>query len=199
MLATLTSRQEKLLLSLKRFDYLTVKQMQQLHDLKSDSNAYRVIRQIEPFTSVFKDEGINVYYLNKHGREYVNSSKVRTKLTSAKHYLMRNDLYIHLGKPSSWRNEIRMKYGEEINVIADAHYTTISYPQSKHHIIEIDHLQKMKKNEIKIEKYRRLIQKGVFKGMPHLIWVTTTPYRKQILSELMEGLEYEVFLKEDLL
>ena len=202
MLVTkLNSRQEQILLSLKRFDYLTVKQMQKLHDLKSDSNAYRVIRQIDHYTSVFKDEGINVYYLNKNGREYVYSNKVRTKLTTASHYLMRNDLYIHLGMPGTWQNEIRMKYelnNEKITVVADAHYTSISIPQQKHHIIEIDHLQKMQKNKIKIEKYRRLIEKGVFKGMPRLVWVTTTPYRKKLLSELLDGLDYIVYLKEDL-
>ncbi len=203
MLATkLNGRQEQILLSLKRFDYMTVKQLQRLHDLKSDSNAYRVIKQIEPFLSVFKDDGINVYYLNKDGRDAVNSNKIRKKLTTAQHYLMRNDLYIHLGKPGTWQNEIRMTYelnNEKITVVADAHYTSFSYPHKKHHIIEIDHLQKMNKNKIKMEKYRRLIQKGVFSGMPKLVWVTTTPYRREILSELMEGLEYQIYLREDLL
>ncbi|GGN65562.1 replication-relaxation family protein [Oceanobacillus indicireducens] len=198
----LNSRQEQILLNLKRFDYMTVKQLQQLHDLKSDSNAYRVMRQLEPYTSVFKDDGVNVYYLNKEGRGVVNSKKIRKKLTTAQHYLMRNDLYIYLGMPGTWQNEIRMKYdlnNEKITVVADAHYTSFSYPYKKHHIIEIDHTQKMKKNEIKIEKYRRLIQKGVFNGMPRLIWVTTTPYRKEVLSDLMEGLDYQIYLKEDLL
>jgi len=196
----LNQRQEKLLLLLKRFDYLTIKQFQKLHDLKSIRNAYRVIKQLEPYVNVFKDNGTNVYYLNKVGREYVNSSKERTKITTAKHYLLRNDLFIHSGKPYTWKNEIQMEYADndkEIRVIADAHYTTIAYPHHKHHIVEIDHAQKMKKNKIKIEKYRRLIEKGVFKGMPVLMWVTSTDYRKKALSELMDGLEYKIFLPTD--
>src|SRR5699024_4271562 len=80
----LNQRQEKLLLLLKRFDYLTIKQFQKLHDLKSIRNAYRVIKQLEPYVNVFKDNGTNVYYLNKVGREYVNSSKERTKITTKK-------------------------------------------------------------------------------------------------------------------
>lgn len=197
----LTNRQEKLLLLLKKFDYLTVKQFQQLYDLKSERNAYRVIKQIEPYTNVFKDEGVNVYYLNKRGREYVDANKIRTKLTTAQHYLMRNDLFIHLKKPYNWQNEVMLLLEterEEIKVIADARYTVLSYPHEKDHIIEIDHMQKMKKNEIKIEKYRRLIEKGAFKGMPRLIWVTTTPYRQQLLKGLCDGLEAEIYLSNDI-
>jgi len=192
----LNERQEKILLSLKDCDYLTVKQIQRMHNLKSDSNAYRVIKRLEPYTHVFKEDGINVYYLNKNGREAMNCNKKRTKLTTVKHYLMRNDLYILKGCPKSWSNEVRMRYKSkenEITVVADAHCTS-----NKHHIIEIDHMQKMQKNKIKIEKYRRLIEKGVFKGMPELIWVTTTPYRQQALQELCDGLNFKVYLREDL-
>src|SRR5690625_4682079 len=138
----LNQRQEKLLLLLKRFDYLTMKQFQKLHDLKSSRNAYRVIKQLEPCVNVFKDDGVNVYYLNEKGREYVNSYKKRTKITTAKHYLLRNDLFIHSGKPSTWKNEIRMEYesdNKKITVVADAHYTTIAYTNNKLHIVEIDH------------------------------------------------------------
>lgn len=192
----LSQRQEQILLSLKRFDYMTVKQLQQLHDLKSNRNAYRVLKQLEPYLNTFKDDGINVYYLNKKGREAVNCSKVRKKTTTVQHYLMRNNLYIQLGKPNSWRNEIRMKYesgNDKITIVADAHYST-----NKHHLIEIDNVQKMNKNRIKIEKYRRLIEKGAFKGMPELIWVTNTPYRQELLQELCDGLDCKIYLKGDL-
>lgn len=192
----LNERQEKILLSLKNFDYLTVKQIQQMHNLKSNSNAYRVIRQLSDYTNVLKEDRVNVYYLNKKGREYVNSDKKRTKQTTAKHYIMRNDLYIHRGCPKTWTNEVRMKYKASknpITIVADAHYQT-----NRHHIVEIDNSQKMKKNEIKIDKYRRLIEKGVFKGMPELIWVTTTPYRKSVLKELCDGLDVKVYLETDI-
>lgn len=197
----LSRRQEQILLLLKKFDYLTVKQFQNLIDLKSNRNAYRVIKQLEAYMNVFRDEGINVYHLNKKGREYVNCNKKRTKLTTAKHYLMRNDLFIHLGFPSSWRNEIRMRYEnskDPITIVADAHYTSVAYPHAKHHLIEVDHTQKMQKNKIKIEKYRRLIEKGAFKGMPELVWVTSTPYRQKTLKELCDGLDAKVYLSTDL-
>ncbi|MBT2599070.1 MULTISPECIES: replication-relaxation family protein [unclassified Oceanobacillus] len=192
-------RQEQILLTFKNFDYLTISQLQRLHDLKSYRNAHRVINQLESFLNVFKDDGVNVYYLNKEGREAVNSSYVRTKLTTAKHYIMRNDLYIHLGMPKSWQNEIKMISGantsKEIIVVADAHYIN----SNKHYVVEVDNLQKMQKNKIKIDKYRTLIQRNAFKGMPMLIWVTTTQYRQSVLKELCEGLDCTVYLKEDLI
>lgn len=172
--------------------------MQKLHDLKSYRNAHRVINQLKPFLNVFKDDGVNIYYLNKDGREIINSPHIRTKLTSAKHYLMRNDLYIHLGMPKSWRNEVKMISGantnKEIKIIADSHY----FNGAIHHVVEIDNLQKMKKNEIKIDKYRRLIERNSFKGMPVIIFVTTSHYRQNLLKELCEGLNAHVFLNTDI-
>src|SRR5699024_11393308 len=40
-------RKENILLSLKKLDYLTIKQLQKLHDLKSGRNAYRVMKRSE--------------------------------------------------------------------------------------------------------------------------------------------------------
>jgi hypothetical protein len=151
---------------------------------------------MDPYLSHFYD-GQKIYYLSKEGRERVNCDVPRTKITTANHYLMRNDLYIHLGQPKTWQNEVKMISAEgtkqEIIIVADAHYIS----RNKHHIIEIDNLQKMKKNKSKVDKYRRLIERGSFKGMPKLIWVTTTEYRRKALLELCEGLDVEVYLSSD--
>lgn len=190
------NRNEKILLSLKHFDYLTVRQIQALHNLKSDRNAYRVVKRLEPYTNVFKDRSTNVYYLNKKGREAVNCSKKRMKLTTSQHYLMRNDLYIHLQCPRSWRNEVKITHRSNDNittVVADAHFKS-----NRHYIVEIDNMQKMQKNRQKVERYRRLVEKGVFDGMPGLIWVTSTEYRKRVLEDLCDGLDTLVLLHSDI-
>jgi hypothetical protein len=188
-------RQEQILMSFKKLDYLTRKQIQKLHDLKSDRNARRIIQQMEPYLSYFYD-GQKIYYLNKEGREKVNCDVVRSKITTANHYLMRNDLYIHCGQPESWVNEIKFVSGEgkkQITVVPDARFIK----DKKYHIVEVDNTQKMKKNKVKIDKYRRLIERNSFKGMPKLIWVTTTEYRRKALLELCEGLDVEVYLSTD--
>lgn len=176
-------------------DYLTRKQIQKLHDLKGDRNANRILKDMDKYLDYF-NTGQKVYYLNKSGREQINCEVVRNKITTANHYLMRNDLYIHYNQPSSWKNEIRMISGQDknkITVVADAHFIH----NNKHHIIEIDNLQKMKKNRAKIIKYRTLIERNSFKGMPSLIWVTTSPYRKEKLFELCEGLDVLCYLATD--
>lgn len=199
----MNEKHESILLLLKRFDYLSLKHIQAMVGFNSSQNTYRVMNQLKPYVSVFKDEGLNVYYLNKEGRAFTQSDKIRKKLTTAGHYLMRADLFLTLGCPDSWKNEIRIKYvydendpkSRHITVVADAHFVTET---GKHYIVEIDNSQKMLKNKEKIEKYRRLIEKGIFKGIPVIVWVTTTPYRKQLLAELCEGLDVRIYLKGDL-
>ncbi len=181
---------------MKKLDYLTTKQIQKLHDLKGTRNAYRVLKEMDLYLNYFHD-GQKIYYLSKEGREVVNCKIARGKITTAQHYLMRNDLYIYLNQPKGWKNEIKMISGEgknEIIIVADAHY----YQNGKHHIIEIDNQQKMNKNKVKVDKYRRLIERNAFKGMPKLLWVTTTSYRKDALLELCEGLDVEVYLSTDI-
>lgn len=182
-------------MSLKKLDYLTRKQIQKMHNLKGDRNAHRIIKQMETYLSNFYD-GHKIYYLNKKGRDYVNAEVIRNKLSTADHYLMRNDLYIHYNQPDTWKNEIRMISGSDknkITIVADAYFIR----NNKYHIIEIDNLQKMNKNRLKIDKYRRLIERNPFKGMPVLIWVTTSTYRQEMLTELCEGLDVRVFLNTD--
>lgn len=181
---------------MKKLDYLTRSQIQKIHDLKSDRNARRVLQDMNKYLNYFRD-GQRIYYLNKEGREKINCRVTRNKITSAQHYVMRNDLYIYLGQPATWRNEIKMISREgtkdEIIIVADAHFTR----NGRHHIVEVDYMQKMKKNKIKIDKYRRLIERNAFRGMPKLIWVTTTKYRRKTLLELCEGFDVDVYLPHD--
>jgi len=189
------NRQEEILLSLKKLDYMTRRQIQIIHDLKSVRNANRILKGMERYLNHFYD-GRKVYYLNKEGRHYVNCNNVRSKTTTANHYLMRNDLYIHYNQPTTWKNEMRLISGEDknkITVVADARFIH----NDKYHIVEIDNLQKMNKNRLKIDKYRRLIERNSFKGMPVLIWVTASEYRKRKLLELCDGLDVKAFLNTD--
>lgn len=203
MSRTLDEQKEQILLHLKKFDYLNIKQISVMVGL-SESYIYKIMKQLNSYVRTFTDNRMTVYYLSKEGREFTRSEKVRRKLTTAQHYIMRTNLYIYLGQPESWKNEVRIKYtydkadpkSRKIMVVADGHYVC---SDNRHHIIEIDNEQKMHKNKIKIEKYRRLTEKGVFKGIPELIWVTTTEYRRKMLLELCTGLDVKVLLRGDLI
>jgi hypothetical protein len=191
-------REENILLSLKKLDYLTRSQIQSIHRLKSDRNAQRVLKQMEQYVNVFRD-GENIYYLNAEGRALVNCDKVRKSTGNVQHYIMRNYIYIAFDCPTSWRNEIRIKSEgvtkkDKVVCVADALFKQ----GDVYCVVEVDNTQTMKKNQAKIERYRLLKQRGSF-GMlaPKFIWITTSEYRRNELLKLSEGLNVQVFTLTD--
>ncbi|WP_082153647.1 replication-relaxation family protein [Bacillus sp. LL01] len=185
-------REERILLSLKKCDYLTRSQLQVMHSLGSARNASRVMQQLGEYVSSFRDSEA-VYYLNGEGRERVGAKKVRKKSTTAQHYIMRNAVYIAFGCPATWRNEMRLGVKGKVNVICDAYFVR----EKRYYIVEVDNTQKMAKNRSKVERYRKLISLGVFEQPPQFIWITTTEYRRKQLLALCEGLDVKVFTAKD--
>jgi hypothetical protein len=183
-------KEEQILLSLKRLDYLNRSQLQRLHNLGNVRKTNRFLKNMDDYVSHFRD-GEKVYYLNNEGRVRVDCKKIRKKTPNVRHFLMRNDLYITLGRPTTWKNEMKISIpNTEISIICDALYMK----EKKYHFIEIDNIQKMTNNKTKIEKYRKLADNDVF----NLIWVTTTEYRKKRLETMSEGLNVECFLWDDI-
>lgn len=185
-------RQEQILLSLKRLDYLSREQIEKLHNLGKTRNAQRVISDMSEYTSSFTNDRKNIYYLNKDGRERVGAVKVRKKTAMVNHYLMRNDLYIAFGRPSTWKNEMNIAIpNTKVSIVADS----VFIANKTHHFVEADFKQSMTKNTAKIKRYRQLYDIN-----PNfvLIWITTTPYKKQKLASLCEGLNVQVYLWDDI-
>ncbi|MCM3239026.1 replication-relaxation family protein [Heyndrickxia oleronia] len=183
-------RIDLILLLLKKCDYLTREQIQRMVNLGKTRNAQRVLKDLSNYISSFTDDKKNVYYLNSNGRERVQAEKVRKKTAMVTHYLMRNDLYITVGRPVSWRNEVEISINN-VSLIADAAYIS----DKLHHFIEVDNKQSMSNNIQKIKKYKKL---STYHPQFVLIWVTTTPYRKKKLESLSQGLKFKIYLWEDL-
>lgn len=157
---------------------------------------------MDSISSFRSSTGENVYYLNKIGRERVNSEVARQKSNQVNHFLMRNDAYIYY-KAQDWKTEVLLKVdkrdGETVGGnISDAYFLH----NFKRHILEVDHLQHMHKNKEKIEKYKSLKETGVFqqnlKYFPTLVWVTLTDSRKKQLLQWCDGLETVVHLWDDI-
>lgn len=183
-------REEQILLSLAKLDYLSRSQLQQLHNLGGNRNASRILKELDDHISHFR-HGENIYYLNQSGMDRIGWDKQpRKKRLEAKHYLMRNDLYIAMGQPASWKNEIKLQIPDKVTVIADA----VFEKDGVLHIVEIDHTQQMQTNRKKIEKYKVIRKYRDFK----LVWVTTTLYRKNQLSKECQGLRFKIYRTEDL-
>lgn len=183
-------RIDQILLLLKKCDYLTREQLQRMVNLGQARNAQRVLNDMSVYLSSFTDDRKKVYYLNASGRERVQATKIRKKTAMITHYLMRNDLYITVGRPVSWRNEVEISVND-ISLIADAAYIS----NKLHHFVEVDNKQSMTKNIAKIKKYKKLSTYN-----PHflLVWVTSTPYRKKKIESLCVGLKFKIYLWEDI-
>lgn len=194
----MSERQEKILLSLKKLDFLNRDQLSVIHRLGKKQNTNRILRELSPYLSSFREnDSPNVYFLNKEGREYVNSEKERKKNKFVNHVLMRNDFYIYLGFPSEWKNEMKYR-DDDYSVICDAVFKV----NGKYQFLEVDSLQKMKANRGKITQY-----KGLFAGrtihekygyFPKIVWLTTTNFRKIQIIDLCKGLPYAVYTIDDI-
>jgi len=150
------------------------------------------MKDLEEYVNSFRD-GENVYYLNQAGRERIGCKKKRVRTNQTKHFIMRNDIYIAYGCPSDWRTEIRLGVKDHVSVVCDALFKQ----DGRYHIVEIDYMQKMNVNRIKIEKYRQLLQLNAFDKPPVFIWMTTTGYRRQEIAGLCEGLDVVIFALGD--
>lgn len=185
-------------MSLKKFDYLSRSQIQRLHNLGGERNARRIVSNLKPFVTSFRDDkGRNIFCLNKAGRDRVDCQIARHKTIQAGHYLMRNDVYIHY-RPEDWKSEVKFSVEEVVTLIPDAYYRH----NQRRHFLEVDHLQHMNKNREKIEKYKKLYETGVFqqklKYFPRLVWVTLTESRKKQLSEWCNGLDVVLHLWDEI-
>ncbi|MED3623285.1 replication-relaxation family protein [Neobacillus thermocopriae] len=193
----LNERQERILLSLKKLDYLNRDQINKIHRLGTIRNTNRILKQLSPYLSSYREDYSTIYYLNNKGREYVNSEKIRKKTKFVNHVLMRNDFYIYAGFPREWKNEVELSLGD-IKIICDAWFRV----NGKYYALEVDLDQTMKENRNKIEKYRKLLSNNAIKEslghLPTLIWFTTTEFRKKKLIDLCKGLPHAVYTTNDI-
>lgn len=193
----LDERQERILLSLKKLDFLNRDQLQKLHRLGQVRNANRVLKSLSEYLSRYREEYSTIYYLNAVGREYVGSQKVRRKNQFVEHILLRNDFYLFAGCPAEWTNEMKVRDGE-FTVICDAWFKI----KGKFQFLEVDSTQKMKENREKIKQYKGLYENKFVQEhlgyFPQINWVTTTELRRKQLLELCAPMPCVVYTLHDI-
>lgn len=173
-------------MSLKRFDYLTRRQIQTIHNLGGDRNANRILNDMSEYLQSFRHGMELVYYLSKTGRERVKCEVIRKKTPNIQHFLLRNQLWIYLKCPSSWKNEVKIK-ASDTTVICDA----VFYQGDTPIFVEVDCSQSMAINKKKIEKYRKI--RELTEQDFILAWVTELESRRSRLNALCAGLKTRVF------
>jgi len=165
---------------------MTRRQLQAIHRLGGDRNANRILNDMSEYLQSFRYGMENVYYLSKAGRERVKCDVIRKKTPNIQHYLLRNQLWIHLKCPSSWKNEVKIK-ANDISVVCDAIFMQQNTPV----FIEVDISQPMSQNKAKIEKYLKI--KDITGQDFILTWVTELESRRSRLNALCAGLKTRVF------
>lgn len=178
----LSERDEKILLLLKKFDFLTRDQIRQYFKLGTIRNANRVLYGLSDYLNSVRDGYQSIYYLNKEGREYVECEKVRKKGGHVEHTVMRNQFWLFNNCPPEWKNEVKVSDGE-ITIVVDAMYRS----SIQHHFLEVDKSQPMAENRKKIQKYVDLYKNGLIAeslgDFPVIVWLTTTELRRKQLNE----------------
>lgn len=195
----LSDREEKILLLLKRFDFLTRNQLNQYFKLGSIRNTNRILNGMSDYLMRVREGYQTIYYLSKHGKSYVDCEKIRKKGGHVQHTIMRNDMWLYYDCPRDWKNEIKVSDGY-VKVIVDAMFTD---NWERKHFLEIDHTQTMKENRNKINRYKELLDNGLLEQklghFPSIVWLTTTEYRRKQLKDECKGLPVVmVFTTDDI-
>lgn len=156
-------------------------------------NANRILRGLSDYLGCFYHGKEKVYHLNKKGRERIGCEIVRKKTPNIQHFLVRNQFYIYMRRPSGWENEIKIKAGN-LSMICDAEFRLRG---GKRCFVEVDISQPLIKNRAKIDRYKKL--KEMTNDAFDLIWVTELESRRHKLSQLCEGLAGRVFTLNDII
>lgn len=194
----LNQREESILLLLKRFDFMTRDQLRRYFRIGTVRHTNRILEGLSDYLMRIRDGTQTIFYLNKHGRQYVDCVKIRKKGGHIQHTVMRNDLWLHYGCPSDWRSEIKVSDGKAA-VIIDAMFTQ----SLRYHFVEVDNTQAMAENRAKIKRYKELHDNGLLAKQlghyPTVVWLTTTELRRQQLQDACEALPItKVFTLSDI-
>lgn len=186
-------RQEQILSRLDELTYATRDQLQVIENLGGSRNAHRILFRMEKEKSIASVRmERKVYYLSNKGKERIGSKQGKLERSWIAHTLMRNDLYIKLGMPDSWRNEQPIKWGDK-QIIPDATF----FKGGQYNFVEIDNTQTMRTNEDKIQLYKDLshVIFKQYKHHPTLIWYTLSDVRKEKLADACKkaGLKFEIY------
>src|SRR5690625_4573414 len=93
-----------------------------------------------------------IYYITNKGNDFIGKGNTRLNKTEIQHALMRNDLYIELGMPDSWKKEAPIVVNDEVVLISDARFKR----NNQYYFVEVDNKQAMRTNIEKIKKYKEV-------------------------------------------
>ncbi|MDT0163810.1 replication-relaxation family protein [Bacillus sp. AG4(2022)] len=207
-----TDRIESILTVIDNLGIVSVKQLHHILKLGSYRHTCRVISQLEPYLNVVRSNH-KIVYLNKDGRQFIDSDKEIKKSIVLDHMLLANQAFIHYGCPKDWKREYsiqieqkpRLNFGIEIKgltvtgkkiVIPDAVFTQDWY----NCLVEIDNTRTMQDNRKKLNKYVEMWEeiKKHFGTQVKLCIFTNSETRKKEFVQLCGSLPHEVWTFQEI-
>jgi hypothetical protein len=182
--------------------FATREQIQTIHSLGTSRNALKVLGAMKKYLNVDNFKGLNVYHLNKEGRDWIGSTNEVKFSYQIEHYLLRNDLFIHYGCPKSWEIEKKTVFkilGQpEKHIRPDARFQV----DGVWNYVEIDRTQSMSENKKRIVEYGELssVIHQSLGYLPNIIFYTVKPSRKAKIKELCKeaGVNCTVMTPDDI-
>lgn len=184
----LSDREERILLLLKKFDFMTRDQLNRYFRFGTIRNTNRILNGLAGYIKNRRFGYETIYYLSKAGKSYVDCEKIRKADGQIRHAVMRNNLWFFNDCPRDWKNETKVSDGYT-TVVVDAMFTD---GWDRKHFVEVDHKQSMNENKNKIKRYMELHANGLleekFGHFPTVVWLTMTEHRRKQLKEECAGL-----------
>lgn len=183
----LSNRQEQILLLLKKFDFLTRDQLNRYFKIGTVRHTNRVLGGLSDYLMSIREGYQTIYYLSKEGKDYVGCEKIRKKNSNVQHAIMRNEMWLFYGCPADWKSELKVSDGL-VKVIVDGMFMK----HLQYHFLEVDRMQTMKENRLKIARYKELAKNGLITQklghFPTVVWLTNSELRRKQLQEACKGL-----------
>lgn len=183
----LTNRSERILLALKKYDFMTRDQLNKHFRLGTVRNTNLVLGNLSDYLMSIREGYQTIYYLSKEGRDYVGCEKIRKKGGHVQHAVLRNEMWLFYRCPTDWKNEVKVSDGNT-SLVTDAMFMKHLH----YHFLEVDRMQPMKENRNKIANYKKLADNGLIAKklghFPTLVWVTSTELRRQQLQDACKSL-----------
>jgi hypothetical protein len=198
-------------MTIDRLGIVKIRHLQKIHDLGSYRNACKIVNCLEKYTNQTYHEKEKVIYLNKKGRDLIGSESEVNGIAMVKHYLLRNEVYLHFNQPSDWISEYTLETNVEAprtadiivqgvkastkrKLVTDALFTRNGYS----YLIEIDNTRDMIDNRKKVQNYAEILPlvRKDFQSVPVLYFFTTTETRRKKLSAWLKerSIRHEVKL-----
>ncbi|HLR71975.1 MAG TPA: replication-relaxation family protein, partial [Pseudogracilibacillus sp.] len=115
--------------------YATSEQLQLINNLGGNRNARRILFEMEQdnlIKSTMHER--KIYYISNKGSDFIGKGNTRLNKTEIQHALMRNDLYIELGMPPTWKKEAKLLVNDKVVLISDARFKR----DNRYYFVEID-------------------------------------------------------------